>query len=608
MTSRRHFLIAGMGTIVLPLPAVAADHPPGKPAMLNARTHPKWVNPLPNPLAPDSVFAPDPSGSAGYTVEMRAFEQQLGLVEPRGGRPYATKVWGYGTTAQAATYPGRTFIVRRGTQIRVRWVNRLVDERGAPLAHLLPVDSTLHWADPLKAGHRAGPYLGPVPLVTHLHGAASSAASDGPPDAWSGPVNTPDAQPALRGRLYSQPYEYDNRQEAAHLWYHDHALGITRLNVYAGLAGHYFIRDENEDALAATGALPAYPYEVPLLLQDRLFTADGQLFMPHTDPENKHAPHPTHMPEVFGDVILVNGVAWPVMEVEPRPYRLRLLNGSDSRFYELRLSSGQTLVQIGTDLGLMNSPVRMSTLLLAPGERADVIVDFAEARARGRPVYLLNRARAPYPKGELPVARTVDRLVAFRATKAPDGSIAPARIAQNLRPVHGPLPVPPPATRVRKLLLHEGKDHYGRLQTMLGIVDPGNPLDGTLFWEAPVTETPKVGDTEIWEIYNTTADAHPIHLHLVRFRILDRQRFTGRMVPKAMPHDAAGARLERIRLAAKPRAPAPNEAGWKDTAVMLPGEVTRIIATFDRAGEYVWHCHILSHEDHEMMRPFRVEL
>lgn len=575
--------------------------------MLGASLHPKWVNPLPNPLAPDLVFAPEQPGGNSYTVEARAFEQWLGLVEPRTGKQLATMTWGYGTTAQPSTYPGRSFVVRRGTQVRVRWVNRLTDAQGAPLSHLLPVDATLHWADPLAQGHRAGPYLGPVPLVTHLHGAAIAAASDGPPDAWAGPVATPDAEPALRGRLYARTYEYDNRQEAAHLWYHDHALGITRLNVYAGLAGQYFIRDTNEDALLAAGALPAYPYEMPLMLQDRRFTAEGQLFMPHTDADNPRAPTPTHLPEFFGDTMLVNGVAWPVMEVEPRPYRLRLLNASDSRFYQLRLSSGQPMLQIGTDLGLMNAPVRLNSLLLAPGERADVIVDFAHAGARGRQIYLLNSARAPFPKGDLPEARATDRLLAFRATRMLDDKVPPARIAQNLRPVHGPLPAPPPATRVRKLMLHEGKDHYDRLQTMLGIVDPGNPLDGTLFWDAPVTETPKLGATEIWEIYNATADAHPIHLHLVGFRILDRQKFSARLLPKEMPHGAAGARLDRIRLAARPRPPAPNEAGMKDTAVMLPGEVTRIVATFDRAGEYVWHCHILSHEDHEMMRPFRVE-
>lgn len=605
MISRRNFLIAAIGAASQARRSGAQAAVPAN--LLSGRSHPKWINPLPNPLSSERVFAPDMPGGTDYTVEARAFDQFLGLSEPRTNWKILTKVWGYGSPAQAPTTPGRSFVIRRGTQIRVRWVNRLADETGAPLPHLLAVDSTLHWADPLASGHRTGPYLGPVPLVTHLHGGATSSQADGMPDAWSGPVPSNDAEPSIRGRLYAQAYEYDNRQEAAQLWYHDHALGITRLNVYAGLAGHYIIRDDNEDALVAAGALPVYPYEMPLLLQDRRFTAEGQLYFPHTDAENKHAPKPTHLPEFFGDVILVNGMAWPVMEVEPRPYRLRLLNGSDSRFYELRLSNGQAFMQIGTDLGLMNSPVRVNALLLSPGERADVMVDFSAHGTKGGEVFLTNRARAPYPKGDLPEARATDRLLALRVNKPLDTSTPPARIAQNLRPVHGPLPVPPEPRRVRKLLLHEGKDQYGRLQTMLGIVDPGNANDGTLLWSDPVTETPRLGDTELWEIYNTTADAHPIHLHLVGFRILDRQRFSGRTVKKLMPHGATGARLDRIRLIGNPRPPAPNEAGMKDTAVMLPGEVTRIIATFERSGDYVWHCHILSHEDHEMMRPYRVE-
>lgn len=604
MVSRRRFLLAA--TVATLLPARAGAQAAREAALLSGRRHPKWLNPLPNPLSPDWTFSPDQPGGNSYTVEARAMEQLLGLAGQPGNRRLATRLWGYATPSQAPTSPGRSFVVRRGTQIRVRWVNRLANDRGEPLPHLLPVDTTLHWADPLAAGHVAGPYLGPVPLVSHLHGANAESASDGLPDAWAGPVTDNDALPALRGRQYSQTYHYDNRQEAALLWYHDHALGITRLNVYAGLAGNYIIRDENEDALIAAGALPAYPYELPLLLQDRRFTADGQLFFPHTDPENRRAPNPTHLPEMFGDVVLVNGTAWPQMEVEPRPYRLRLLNGADSRFFELRLTGGLSFVQIGTDLGMMNAPVRVQTLLLAPGERADVVVDFSARGAGLREVFLTNRARAPYPKGELPEAGTTDRLLAFRIVKALNAAVPPARIPANLRPVHGPLPVPPPARRTRKLLLHEGRDHYGRLQTMLGIIDPGNPNDGTLFWSDPVTETPQLGDTEIWEIHNATADAHPIHLHLTGFRILDRQAFRGRLVDKPMPHGSTGARLDRIRLTGKPRPPAANEAGMKDTAVALPGEVTRLVATFDRAGDYVWHCHILSHEDHEMMRPLRV--
>ena len=195
--------------------------------------------------------------------------------------------------------------------------------------------------------------------------------------------------------------------------------------------------------------------------------------------------------------------------------------------------------------------------------------------------------------------------------KAP-AAISSAAIPTNLRPVHGPLPAPvTTGVKVRKLMLFEGTDAYGRLQTMLGTVNPapGNPAGagfGTFLYTDPVTETIANGSTEIWELYNTTVDAHPIHLHLTNFRILDRQGFTGTLVPKPMGFGATGGYLTRIALSGA-RAPAlPNEQGRKDTVLAYPGQVTRIVTTFDRPGEYVWHCHILSHEDHEMMRRFIV--
>jgi spore coat protein A len=196
--------------------------------------------------------------------------------------------------------------------------------------------------------------------------------------------------------------------------------------------------------------------------------------------------------------------------------------------------------------------------------------------------------------------------MAFRVSKPLDPAVPMARLPASLRPVSGPLTQTPPPVRTRRLLLLEGRDAYGRPKSMLGIIDPGSPLDGTLAWEDPITENPNIGDTEMWEIYNATADAHPIHLQLVGFRILNRQRFTARTVQKQMARGSVGGRLTSIRLRGRPRPPAANEAGRKDTAQLLPGEVTRIVTTFHRPGEYVWHCHILSHEDHEMMRPYRV--
>jgi spore coat protein A len=402
------------------------------------------------------------------------------------------------------------------------------------------------------------------------------------PDAWFTPGY------AQVGSKFQAVNTYDNAQEAATLWYHDHALGITRLNVYAGLAGFYLLRDANEDALH----LPSGDYEVGLAIQDRMFTADGQLFYP-CEPPTDDASEPSVLPEFFGDTILVNGRAWPYLEVEPRLYRFRLLNGSDSRFYTLLLSSGAPFVQIGTDGGLLNAPVTLQQLTLGPGERADVLIDFSGHK--GEHIVLRNHAKAPYPGGEPADPRTVGQIMAFRVTRPLNTMIPSYPIPVNLRPVYGGLAVEQQNGPVRQLLLFEGLDRHGRLQPSLGTV-----ADGALPWSAPASERPRLNSVEVWEVYNSTGDTHPIHLHLTQFRILSRQQFTASQSP------GTGA-LREIRLRGQATPPELNERGLKDTALMYPGQVTRIIAKFDRPGEYVWHCHILSHEDHEMMRPFVVE-
>ncbi|HWS13007.1 MAG TPA: multicopper oxidase [Rhodocyclaceae bacterium] len=614
MASRRGFLKASLsGAAAALLAAFGApgrafgreriEELPAAPKLLDPLKQPKFVHPLPNPLDPAYILAPTAADGTHYEVTAAPTRGWLGLVDSPTGRRLETSLWGYGATGQPPVYPGRSFVVQQGKPISVKWVNALAGADGAPLPHLLPVDRTLAWADPLKQGAAAGgAYAGPVPLVAHGHGGATGPESDGTPDQWATPGD------AVTGPGFNpKPYVYDNAQEAALLWYHDHALGITRLNVYAGLAGLYVIRDANEAHLVERGLMPAGPYEVPLVIQDRHFTAKGELFYPHRSDDVPFAP--TVLPEHYGNFILVNGRTWPVLEVEPRPYRLRLLNGSDSRFYALSMDSARPFVQIGTDLGLLDKPVPNTRLLLAPGERVDVIVDFTGLR--GRTVILRNAARMPYPGGEeskKPDSRTDGRIMAFRVNR-PLSAVAPARLPENLRPLSGPLQIPAAASakRTRRLLLAEGTDRHGRLQPMLGIVDPSSPHDGTLFYGDPVTENPAAGDTEIWEFYNASPDAHPIHLHLVHFFVLDRQRFTGTLRPKPMPEGSTGGVLGRIRLAGKPKPAGPGERGRKDTVVAMPGEVTRIIASFQRPGDYVWHCHILSHEDHEMMRPFRVE-
>jgi spore coat protein A len=590
---------AGLGAgMLLPLSMMSRRAHAQSLTLLDPLKQPRFVNPLPNPLAPGYIYQAsgiDPqSGLPLYEVKVEQTVHEAGLVDPVSGRRLQTTVWAYGTANQPPVYPGYSFNLRSGQPVKVRYSNAL---NGITYPADVPVDQTMHWADPMNGGNPANaPYTGPVPLVAHQHGGDTDFLSDGLPDAWATPDN------AITGRLFNALYAYDNSQEATQLWYHDHTVGVTRLNVYMGLAGNYFIRDANEDALR----LPKYPYEVPLVIQDRQFLANGELYYPSQDPANALAPNPTHLPEMFGDVILVNGAAWPVLEVEPRKYRFRVLNGSDSRVYDMRLSNGAPFVQIGSDLGLLNAPVPVTMLSVAPGERADVIIDFSQMN--GQTVIVTNSANSPYPNGDPVVPGCTDQVMAFRVTRPKSG--APDRpIPSSLRPRLGPVPVPGAPVRTRKILLFEGTDTRGRLQTMAGIVDATRPtLNGTLVFNDPITENPAVGDTEVWEFYNTTADAHPIHMHLVDFRIINRQKFNGTVVDKTNSDGSLGGLLQEksIHLLGKPRIPQPAELGKKDTAKMFPGEVTRVIAKFNRPGEYLFHCHILSHEDHEMMRPYYV--
>src|SRR5262245_46778184 len=340
-----------------------------KTALLDLRRQHQFVHRLPRP--PRASPAP---GTRHYDIAVRQFRSWLGLVDPRTGRTLETTLWGY-----EGTYPGPTFDVRRGEPVTVRWANALAAD-GQALSHLLPVDRSVHIAH-AKAG---------VPIVTHLHGGHVESESDGDPEAWFTPGF------AERGPAFAKEvYRYDNHQEAGTLWYHDHALGLTRLNVGAGLAGFYLVRDDNEDRLR----LPSGAREIPLLIQDRTFTAGGELFVV-SHSEQHGAPYPSIQPEEFGPAILVNGLLWPHEAVEPRRYRLRLLNGSDSRFYALAFEPRLPFVLIGADGGFLERPAVLDSLLLSPAERADVLVDFSRSTVRGRTVVLLNSAPTPFPTGD----------------------------------------------------------------------------------------------------------------------------------------------------------------------------------------------------------------
>jgi spore coat protein A, manganese oxidase len=614
-TAGSRFSLALRASLLLAL-LVLLPTPSRAQTLLDAATHPKFVNDLPIPARIDAH-----KGNKNFVVEMRETTQWLGLVDD-GSTPLMTTVWGYGLAGSAATYPGPTFEAKSMVPVRITWRNMLPASYSGfpgPGSHLLPVDPTLHVARPPGGG---------IPTVVHLHGGNTESASDGLPDSWytQGYVD--------RGPGFvKQQHFYQNTQEAATLWYHDHAQGITRINVYAGLAGFYLLRDPNEDKLVRTNVLPGGSYEIEIAIQDRMFTSDGQLFVPYEDPELEDGfdPLPEDTPsiiaEFFGDFIIVNGKAWPKLNVEPRAYRFRLLNGSDSRFYVLELRNAMTggeaqpFLQIGTDQGFLNNPVPLTSLLIGPGERADLVVDFA-GLPLGTELYLRNFGPDEPFKGFEESGEVIDgpadeettgQVMKFVVSN-PLSQVPQASVSATSRLRNKPIEPLSNATRTRKLALFEGLDSYGRLMPMLGIVDPTSEFDGSLTFDDPITENPMLNDTEIWEVYNATMDAHPIHLHLVAFQILSRQAFHATLEEKdqhlhGMNGEMAmgvGGRLTDIMTHGPIRPPAPNEAGWKDTAVMLPHEVTRLVATFNREGRYVWHCHILSHEDHDMMRPYYV--
>jgi FtsP/CotA-like multicopper oxidase with cupredoxin domain len=674
-----------------------------------------------------------------YEIAVRQFSQYI-LPEST-GKP--TEVWSYGNPAEPSSfnYPAFTIEAKWNKPVRVKWLNELVkdpddcfhnpngpaeDSSCNYLPHLLPVDQTLHWANPVGIcksgadrpdcrGVSDEPYLGPVPIVTHVHGAHTTEDSDGYPEAWVLPDanDIPDDIQFTGGTFYDRfkssfeskwgmsrltswtpgasVYQYPNDMRATTLWYHDHSLGITRLNVYAGPAGFFLLRGGPADHVRAgngkkaslPGPAPALGdppgvryYEIPIVIQGRSFNADGSLFYPSdreffegleagdlaamgvefTGPDSLSSDvSPIWNPEFFGNTMVVNGKTWPYLDVEPRRYRFRLLNGCDSRFLILQLvkatdpSTPSTWVkvegaitQVGAEGGFLPSPQPLDDLLIAPAERADVIVDFgAITLGENQKLYLVNIGPdEPYGGGE----PGVDFLKAHPGTTGqvmrfdfvPREGADESTPADELRLPHRkplpaasvtrylslneeesanqticvdeegePLPIPPPCP--------DGASEvpFGPTAALLGTLNQ----DGTtnaLTWSAPITETPTERGTEVWEIYNFTADAHPIHIHLVQFEVVDRQLLAvdeeGMATQPALLCQDADTQSDPACMGRgwAVRDPESWETGLKDTVVAYPGEVTRVKARFDTPGLFVWHCHILEHEDNEMMRPYCV--
>ncbi len=576
---------------------------PSLPKLLDGTKQPKFVNKLVNVIDDDFIFKPRKKvchGTDLYIVSRVPFIADLGIINEKKHRLY-TPMFGYASKGQKPTYPGRTVLVESKNPIKVFWKNELVNKKnGMPLPEprYVPVDETIHLAMPENPPY---PQSG-IPTVVHLHGGFTEELSDGYPEAWNTP-NFAQVGPFFKKKVYT----YSNNQEAMMLWYHDHALGFTRLTNYAGLIGSYIIRDKREKQLIREHKIPSGHYEVPLIITDKMFTTEGQLFFPYYNPEEfPDEPQPSVLPEFFGDFILVNGKTWPYQKVEPRKYRFRVLNACDSRFLNLQLvkksdaSHPIHFYQIGTDQGLLNEPVKISELLIAPAQRADLVIDFS--RFKGKTLIVTNNANAPFPDGDPVDPNSTGLVMAFKVTEDLDKNHHETHLPKRLR--KNPIKRLKPTAEPRRVLLFETEDSYGRTLPLLG-----TPELGALHWDAPITEIPVLGTTEIWEIYNTTEDAHPIHLHAGNFEIVDRQLFSGDLDP------VTGV-LQNIQLIGKPMKPGPTEKGLFDTVIVPPktdddppqavGMRTRIIMKFALPGQYVWHCHIISHEDNDMMRPMHI--
>ena len=690
MISRREFLkLSGAGVLSLfaasrgkfALRAQAAI--PG--GTLDPLAVPKFVTPLLIPPAMPRAGKVKVKGGKQidyYEIAMRQFQQQI----LPAGLP-ATTVWGYGPrVAQNGpaifNAPSLTIEAKVNTPVRIKWINELVDANGDYLPHLLPVDPTLHWANPPQTPNemgQAGPdrrphfmdgmpgrYTGPVPIVSHVHGAVGVGDdSDGYAEAWYLPAagNIP-AGYATEGTWYQffkgkaqnsygaawgagfAIFQYPNHNRASTIWYHDHTLGMTRLNVYAGPAGFFIIRGgpsdlvlDSRSGLAAVlpGPAPALGdlpgtmyYEIPIAIQDRAFNGDGSLFYPDSRTffdgiagpyigemnggEMHGAFSPIWNPEFFGNTMMVNGNTWPFLNVEQRQYRFRFLNGCDSRFlildFATLINAGAEVWQIGNEGGFLAAPVNIKALggqlLLGLAERADMIVDFTNVPVGN---YVLGNAGPDEPFGggvpgsDFPVADplTTGQIMQFNVVGpalTPDLSTPPQFLQL---PAIVPLPaetVVRPLALIEKMGMGQDADGImvdGPVEAVLGTVEGGYAVEK--MWMEPVTENPAVGTTEVWEFYNTTGDAHPMHVHEVVFEVVNREG----LVP-----DENGDPVQPFQLDGNLMPPQPWETGVKDTVTAYPGQVTRVRAQFNHPGQFVWHCHIVSHEDNEMMRPFRI--
>ncbi|HEY7414621.1 MAG TPA: multicopper oxidase domain-containing protein [Ktedonobacteraceae bacterium] len=694
--TRRHFLMsaAAAGTALV-VPWYFGARPAF--AFYQSVGLQKFVQPLRSvgpggiPIAAPDAFLAPVTGVTHYSLTTSQFTDRLhpdlDSTILRGYNPVVP----LGGGTQPQKHLGGIFVVQRGVPVQITFTNTL------PPKHILPIDTSVNFSG---VGQRQNA------TVTHLHGGFVPWTSDGGPFAWV----TPDGRygPSVQskvGNIYKllnphlqagqEEHYYPNDQSARMAWYHDHAMDLTRLNAYAGIASAYIIRDTFEANLRNLG-LPDFVenggYELPIIIQDKVFvgpdiaakdptwpgpTGAGSLWYPHTYETDRWElgdhplglpPDPSAIPEMFGDTMLCNGTVYPEATVEARRYRLRILNACQARFLNMQLyvddgspdsitldsstmqptnAPGPHFLVLGTEGGFLPKPVLVppnqpfdpstfsGSLITGPAERWDLLVDFS--KFAGKSLILYNDAPAPFPDGDPlndyfpgspnptltspgfgPNTRQIMRFKVVPATS----KNMPLHITHNtdLAPDLTPFLVPPgtavqndrlhlpPGVPIRRLTLNEIFDGYGRLIQLLGTNQPVNGDFGRAF-EDPATETPRAGSTEVWQIANLTGDTHPIHFHLVNVQVLGRQPFDADTYNGSPSYTGPA------------RGPDQTEMGWKETVRMNPEEVTTVIMRFDlpkvpfvvppspRTGgnEYVWHCHILEHEEHDMMRPLVIQ-
>lgn len=674
--------------------------------LLDGSLIPKFVDPL--PVAGDiTVVDATSTGLNGAIFPIAAHEVRAQILPTLGNWPSApascgsrpdglggtledtaSSTYAYMTTGDdpdevRPSYLGPVVVAERNVPAYPQYFNNL-PVQGVVQTNM-PIDLTLDWANPLGIDCAADvndnwtnpacgviPYTGPIPIATHLHGGEVAPAFDGGPDAWFTP-GAATTGPGYPGSIYT----YENGQQESTIWFHDHALGITRLNVFAGLAGVWPIFDPANPPLAT---MPQFPeYDIPLIIQDRSFDTNCEIFYNvASNPQPNPGIHPFWIPEFIGDTITVNGKTWPYLDVEPRQYRFRYVNGSNARFYNLSFQkvfvrwNGEEVLRpyrlphfvIASDDGYLENAVETRRVILGPGERYEVIFDFSRF-APGTIINMTNSARTPFPGGDPVVAGQTDTVMRFRVNQ-PLSAIPDTTIAADT-PIR-PTPIEPilwahnpwAGSITRQLTLNEIEAAGGPAELVINNSEFNSIgiLPGSTTPSGRETEIPAIGDTEIWEIINISADAHPMHLHLTSFQLIDRTPFkvnkwmtnydalmlaNGVLEGQGPPNQynvrnldgAIGGNpaISTYLKLDKRKAPRPYEMGWKDTVIAYPGQVTRIAVRWAETDEpavgigapgpgdntypfdptaltsgvgYVWHCHIIDHEDNEMMRNYVV--